>query len=102
MCEAPSIESSGRSQKGTFAPGNKFSKGNPQAAKVQKLRSGLLRAVTVEDLRDVVTRLVDAAKGGDVSAAKLLFDRVLGPPQALDIEERLKTLEERLSREDED
>ena len=49
------------------------------------------------DLRDVVKRLVDAAKGGDVSAAKLLFDRLLGPPLSLDFEERIKALEERLN-----
>ncbi|MGO9115236.1 MAG: hypothetical protein ACLP9L_38985 [Thermoguttaceae bacterium] len=100
MSEALSMEPSGRSEKGTFAPGNKFSKGNPQAGKVQKLRSSLLQAVTVTDLRGVVKRLVDAAKGGDVSAAKLLFDRLLGLALALDIEQRLKTLEERLNDED--
>lgn len=95
MCETPSPEANGRSKKGTFAPGNKFSKGNPLAAKVQKLRRSLLQAVSSKDLVDVVNGLVDAAKKGDVSAAKLLFDRLLGPPLALDIEERLKTLEER-------
>ena len=97
MSEASFLPSNGRSRKGTFAPGNKIGKGNPHAAKVQKLRSGLLKSVSVADLRAVVQRLVEAAKGGDVSAIKLLFDRLLGPPVPLDIEERLKTLEERFS-----
>ena len=93
---AVSAVSGGRRYNGTFAPGHKFAKGKPHAAKVQKLRSGLLKAVSVADLQAVVKRLIDAAKGGDVSAAKLLFDRLLGPPLPLDIEERMKALEERL------
>ncbi len=97
MSEATSITSNGRSQKGTFAPGNKLAKGNPHAVKVQKLRNGLLQAVSAADLRRIVKRLVDAAKDGDVAAAKLLFDRLLGPALPLDIEQRLKTLEERLN-----
>jgi len=101
MSEAAPVASKGRSKNGTFARGHKFAKGNPHAAKVQKLRGGLLKAVSAADLQDVVAKLVAEAKAGDVSAAKLLFDRLLGPPVALDIEERLKLLEERLSRDTE-
>jgi hypothetical protein len=101
MSEASSVAANGRRQNGTFAPGHKFAKGKPHAAKVQKLRSALLNAVKVEDLKAIVTQLVTVAKEGDVSAAKLLFDRLLGPPLPLDIEERLKAVErllqERLS-----
>ncbi len=95
MSEASSTASNGRSKNGRFAPGHKLAKGNPHAAKVQKLRSSLLKSVSVADLKDVVKKLVDAAKAGDVSAVKLLFDRLLGPALALDIEERLKALEEK-------
>ncbi len=42
MCQAPSPEANGRSKKGTFAAGNKFAKGNPQAAKAKELRSHAL------------------------------------------------------------
>ena len=67
---------------------------------MQKLRSGLLQAVSAANLRRVTKRLVDTATNGDVSAAKLLFDRVLGPIMALDIEARLQALEESWDRED--
>ncbi len=55
---------------------------------------GLLKTVSVADLQEVITGLIKAAKAGDVSAAKLLFDRLLGPALPLDIEEGLKALEE--------
>ena len=96
MSEASSTPSNGRSKNGTFARGHKFAKGNPHAAKVQKLRGGLLKAVSAADLEDMAQKLVKAARNGNVAAAKLLFDRLLGPPVPLDIEERLKTLEEGL------
>ncbi len=97
MSEAPSVPSSGRRCNGTFAPGHKFAKGKPPATKVHKLRNGLLQAVSVADLKAVVEKLVEAAKDGDVSAARLLFDRLLGPPLPLDFETRIKALEERLA-----
>ena len=93
------VPSTGRRDNGTFTPGHEFSKGKPRSSKVQRLRGGLLKAVSPADLRDVVKRLIEAAKGGDVSAAKLLFDRLLGPPLGLDIEERLAALEEKLGQE---
>ena len=98
MSEAAPPVVNGRSKNGTFAPGHKFAKGNPHAAKVQKLRGGLLTAVSAADLKRVVKRLIEAATGGDVSAAKLLFDRLLGPPVPLDILERMTALEEQLNR----
>ena len=54
--------------------------GNPVNKRVQRLRIALIRAVTVSDLRAVVTKLLEQAKGGDQGAMKLLFDRVLGQP----------------------
>ena len=46
----------------------------------QRLRIALIRAVTVSDLRDVVSKLLEQAKSGDLVAMRLLFDRVLGQP----------------------
>ncbi len=97
MSEAPSVISTGRSANGTSALGHKLAEGNRRAAKVQTLRSALLQAVSPADLRGVVRRLADAAKNGEVSAAKLLFDRLLGPALPLDIEERMAALEEKLT-----
>ena len=48
-------------------------------------------------MRAIVAALVEKAKRGDVSAASLLFDRVLGKPLEIDIIERLESLEAQLS-----
>jgi hypothetical protein len=84
----------GRGSDGRFAPGNAGGPGNLYAARVGELRGALLDAVTPEDLRAVVRALVDAAKGGDVTAAKVLFERVLGRPLEADILERLEAVEQ--------
>ena len=51
---------------------------NTRAA--EKLRSAMLSAVSDQDIADVTQKLIALAKGGDVSAAKLLFDRCMGKP----------------------
>jgi len=85
-----------RDERGRFLPGNKAATGNPHAKRVAELRSALLEAVTAEDLTAVVRALVTAAKQGDVAAARVLFERVLGRPLEADILERLEALEARL------
>lgn len=91
---APSAtDDNGRDRRGRFAKGNKVAKGNPLAARVQRLRVALVRAVKPDDLRDVARALLTAAKAGDTAAARLLFDRTLGPAAALDVELRLSELE---------
>jgi hypothetical protein len=44
----------------------------------------------------VVTALLAAAKGGDVPAAREVLQRLLGPPEAIDLMERLDALEARI------
>jgi hypothetical protein len=61
--------------------------------KVGQLRTALLRSVTATELRQVVKKLVQNAVAGDVQAAKVLLDRLLGPPIASDYEERVAALE---------
>ena len=68
-----------RDPKGRFLPGNSGGPGNPHALKTARLRAAMMRAVSPGDLVAVVKTLVQLAKGGDVAAAKLLLDRVLGP-----------------------
>jgi hypothetical protein len=95
MSSTPSINgSTGRTSAGRFAAGNNGGPGNPHARRVARLRAALLRAVTPEDLTAVVTALLTQAKAGDVQAAKELLQRLLGPPVAEDIVERLRVLEE--------
>lgn len=88
---------SGRDGKGRFTRGNKGGPGNPYARRVGRLRSALLDAVTPEDLREVAAALVREAKGGSVPAAREIIDRLLGPPVAADIIERLEALERLLA-----
>jgi hypothetical protein len=95
----------GRQPGGRFGAGNSFGKGNPHHAKVARLRSALLAAVTEDDIAAVVAKLIELAKAGDVHAAKELLDRVLGksvaavelttaeaPAEELTHEERLARL----------
>lgn len=71
---------------GRFLPGNKAGQGNPHAARVRQLRSLLLDAVTDDDFRAVVAKLVQAAKVGDLPSIKELLDRLLGkPPSAVEV-----------------
>ena len=63
---------------GRFGGGNTFGKGNPHNKKVGQLRSALLDAVTVKDLRAIVKKLVEQAKAGDLACARELFDRIYG------------------------
>ena len=91
---SPTDVDGGRGVRGRFAKGNRFSRGNPHASKVQKLRSALYEAVSCEDLQSVVQEVVKAARGGDIQACRLLFDRLLGQVTAADFEERLFELEQ--------
>ena len=68
----------GRTPTGRFAVGNRGGPGNPFIRRVTKLRSALLKAVTTEDIAEVVQMLIDKAKAGDVAAARELLDRTIG------------------------
>ncbi len=95
MDNQPSLAaSSGRASNGRFVAGNRLGKGNPNARRAQKLRTELMKSVESDDLKRIVKSLINAAASGDVSAAKLILDRVLGPPVAVDFEQRLTELEE--------
>ena len=67
----------GRTAGGRFAPGNKVAVGTRQAHLLQ-LRRAFVDCLTVGDVADVTAALVHAAKGGDVAAIKVFFERVHG------------------------
>lgn len=46
---------------------------------MDRLREALLEVVTPADLAAIAKELVQAARGGDVAAAKVVFDVTLGP-----------------------
>ena len=57
----------------------------------------MLRAVTPQDLREVVAALLAKAKAGEVPAIKELLQRLLGPPVELDLLQRMEDLERNLA-----
>lgn len=87
----------GRRPDGRFGPGNRAARGNPHARRVARLRTALIRAVTPEDVEAVAVALLAKGKDGDVGAARELLQRLLGPPVALDVIERLDAVEQRLA-----
>ena len=93
-------EDNGRDGRGRFAPGNRGGPGNPHAAQVSRLRSALLDAITPDDMKAIISALIGKAKAGDVHAASVLFERVLGKPLEIDIIERIESLEAQLSEVD--
>jgi hypothetical protein len=74
----------GRSENGRFAPGNSFARGNPTARHAQRLRQLFVTAVSEDDIRAIVAKLVELAKSGDIQAANLLLTRALGKPSTSD------------------
>ena len=67
-----------RTAGGRFAPGNAGGPGNPHAQQTARLRAALLEAVSEDDLRDVVIKLVELAKAGSIPAIREPLDRSLG------------------------
>jgi hypothetical protein len=74
------IMSDGRDVRGRFARGNQGGPGNPWAAKTLHFKTLIQNAVTDADMLAVIKALVDAAKGGDIKAAAILIDRLVGKP----------------------
>jgi hypothetical protein len=72
--------SSGRDARGRFTANNKGGPGNPFARRVAALRQTLLDTVTPEDLQAIVARLIEAARQGDVAAARLVLIYTVGKP----------------------
>ena len=79
-------EPNGRSPGGRFALGNAFARGNPNARRMHELRQALLAAVRPEDVQAVGARLLELARAGDIQAAKVWLEFVIGKPsQAIEL-----------------
>jgi len=70
----------GRDGRGKFAVGNPGGPGNPHFRKVAKLRRAMFAAVTPDDIKAAVAKLVEKALEGDVVAIRELLDRCVGKP----------------------
>lgn len=68
----------GRDRTGRFRRGNRGGPGNPRARLVHAHLRAVATAVTAEELQALVRRLHELAMNGNVGAAGLLLDRVLG------------------------
>lgn len=83
----------GRGPDGKFLPGNRAAAGNPIHKHVAALRAGLLQAVSEKDVHQIARKLVTMALAGDVAAARVLLERLLGPPVPADLLARIEALE---------
>jgi hypothetical protein len=79
----------GRNQLGHFAPGNQLSKGvggNPSVRRMAALKKALVDCGTEEDVQSLYKAMLAAALAGDVPAATLLLNHLVGrPAQAVEI-----------------
>jgi len=78
--KAPST--GGRDGRGRFAAGNRFGRGNRHFRAIARLRMAVAQAVTADDVLRVLRALADRAVAGDIEAAKVYLERVLGRPMA--------------------
>ena len=85
-----------RNEQGRFIKGNRAGKGRPIGSRVDALRRALIEAVTADDIRAIIMTVIVQARNGDLNAAKLVFNQVLGNPAQMDLIERsgLKRLED--------
>jgi hypothetical protein len=78
--------SNGRHVNGTFAAGNRHSVGHKGNGRQRELRAALIEAATPEKVREVEASLYELATGGDVQAARVWLDHVVGKPlQAVEV-----------------
>jgi hypothetical protein len=61
-----------------FQPGNKAAVGHKPNRRSAELKAALMACVTDDDIKDIYRSMLVAAKGGDVAAARLLWDRSMG------------------------
>lgn len=72
-----------RDREGRFLPGTKGGPGNPYAKRIKELRQTLYGTITDQDIREVVLKLIELAKGGDTVAIRELLDRAVGKSAAV-------------------
>ena len=76
----------GRDARGLFQAGNQIAKGHVGNARMRELRRTLVEAATPEKVKAVEESLHELAVGGDVAAAKVWLDHVVGKPvQAVEL-----------------
>ena len=95
-------EEEGKGQReadGKFRAGNKGGPGNPFNRRVSEMRKSMLEAVSQEDLQQITAAMVAKAKSGDVAAAKLVLQYVVGKPSAAPDPDRVDVEEWKLAKD---
>lgn len=86
MDDADKPASNGRLPDGRFGLGNPGGRGNPNARKMYELRRALVDAATPKVVAGLGRKLAMLGLQGDVQAAKLYLEYVVGkPPQAVEL-----------------
>lgn len=74
---------------GHFEKGWKGGPGNPFSKRLHELRQSVIDCTTPEDVKAVIGKLFELAKSGDVQAARVWLEYVIGKPaQSLEISGR--------------
>jgi hypothetical protein len=98
----PADVNDGKDKKtGRFLAKNKRGRGNPLNAQMQKLQHAAVKAVTPNDMRILIRKMLAAAKKGNVPAANFIGKYLLPEvPKDLNIAVRQMTEEELAARMD--
>jgi hypothetical protein len=74
-------DSKDRDSKGRFKPGWRGGPGNPRVRHLAEIQAAIHQAVEPRVIEGVIKRLAKLALEGDVAAAKVFLDRVVGRPR---------------------
>jgi hypothetical protein len=61
--------------------------GSPFATKVARIRASFLNSVSEDDIRAIVGKMVELAKGGNLAVAREILQRTIGNVDPLDLTE---------------
>jgi hypothetical protein len=79
-CPQPDAPPNGRHSDGRFAKGNGFGLGNPFYRKQAEFRRAALELFTPEDVMSLLRVMLALGRQGDVAAAKVFLEYVVGKP----------------------
>jgi hypothetical protein len=71
----------GRDAKGRFTAGNTGGPGNPFGRRLAMMREAVMRAVSADDVEQLLRKLLALAMDGDLAAAKLVLQYAVGKPK---------------------
>lgn len=82
--DAAPIQGPSHLPNGKFAPGNKMSRGNPFTKRQALYRIEFAKAITPLQMQAFAQRMYELAMLGEMQAARIVCDYLLGKPKPLD------------------